>query len=136
MPYCTLQNMIDRFGDEELIQLTDRDGAGAVDETVLDQAIADAGAEIDGWLAGRYPLPLAEVPPSLTLRACDMARYFLYAAAPTELVQARYDAAVTWLKAVARGDVALVLTTGATAETAGMAEFEDGRTVFNNGGGF
>lgn len=129
--------MLDRFGDEELIQLTDRYGAGVVDETVLDQAIADAGAEIDGWLAGLYPLPLAEVPPALILRACDMARYYLYASAPTEIVRKRYESAGQWLRAVAKGDVPLISTAGAKEETEDVAEFVNGReSAFDLGGGF
>lgn len=128
--------MIDRYGEEELIQLTDRTGAGVIDATVLDGAIGDAAAEIDGYLAVRYELPLAETPPALTRIACEISRYHLYDDAVSSSVQDRYDNAVKFLRAVSRGDVSLVRQTGATAETAGVAEFETGRTVFDNGGGF
>lgn len=134
--YCTQADMVDRFGEEELIQLTDRAGLDVIDTVVLDRAIADATAEIDGYLASRYQLPLAETPPSLTRIASDIARYFLYDDAATSSVQDRYDNAVKFLRGVARGDVSLVQQAGDTAETAGVAEFESGRTVFNNGGGF
>ena len=44
MSYCTRQNLIDRFGEPELIQLTDLDNLGVIDDTVLNQAISDADA--------------------------------------------------------------------------------------------
>lgn len=132
--YCTQQDMIDRFGEEELIQLTDRDGEGVVDSNVLDRAIADAAAEIDGYLATRYKLPLAETHPALPRLATDIARYLLYDDAATDKVQERYDKAIAFLRDVARGTVSLVQQTGSVAETAGVAEFETGRNVFKGGG--
>lgn len=134
--YTSQADMEDRFGAEEMIQLTDRTGTGVIDVAVLDRAIADADAEIDGYLASRYQLPLAETPPALTRIASDIARYLLYDDAATDSVSDRYDNAVKFLRSVARGDVSLVQQAGDTAETAGVAEFEPGRTVFNNNGGF
>src|SRR6185437_2202042 len=42
--YCVLQDLIDRFGNELLVQLTDRSNipATTIDETVVDRAIGDA----------------------------------------------------------------------------------------------
>ncbi|MHB1183393.1 MAG: gp436 family protein [Desulfobulbia bacterium] len=135
--YGSKQDMIDRYGEEELIQLTDRVDAGIIDDTVLDQARADADAEIDGYLAGRYQLPLAEVPPSLVRVACEITRYHLYDDAVTDNVKDRYDNAVRFLRALAKGDVTMVQSTGAaadTSESAGVAEFETSRSVFTGGG--
>lgn len=135
--YGTKPDMIARYGEEELIQLTDRVAAGVIDDTVLDQARADAAAEIDGYLAGRYQLPLAEVPPSLVRVACEIARYHLYDDAVTDNVKDRYDNAVRFLRALAKGDVTMVQSTGVSSETsesAGLAEFDDGRSVFSGGG--
>lgn len=137
--YCAKQDMIDRYGAEELIQLTDRAGTGVIDDAVLNQAIADSGAEIDGYLATRYELPLTVVPPVLVRIACEIARYHLYDDAATDTVKDRYDNSVRFLRSLAKGDVSLVQQTGAAAETsesAGVAEFDTGRAVFNNGGGF
>lgn len=135
MGYCTGQDLIDRYGEEELLQLADRDGDGVADTAVLDQVIADASAEIDGYLAVRYALPLAEVPSVLVRIACEIARYHLYEDHATETVQDRYANAVKFLKAAARGEVQLIRADGATSEeTAGMPAFNEGRQVFGGGG--
>lgn len=136
MAYCTHQDLIDRFGEEELIQLTDRTNTGAIDAQVLDQVIADADAEIDGYLASRpYVLPLNPVPTALVRIACEITRYHLYDDHAPENIEKRYDNAVKFLRAVSKGDVVLVRDDGAKAdESAGMPEFDAGRSVFGGGG--
>ena len=135
MPYCTLQDLIDRFGEEELLQLADRDRDGVIDAAVVDLALADADAEIDGYLRERYTLPLDPAPPPLTLAACRIARYQLYAVEPTDKVEADYQRALAWLRDVARGLIRLVESGGDLAEeSAGMPEFEGGRSAFEGGG--
>ncbi len=132
--YCNKQNMIDRYGEEELLQLTDRDNLGAIDDNVLSQAIADAAAEIDGYLARRYTLPLPDVPASLIRIACELSRYQLYDDAAPIGVKDRYDNSVRFLRLVSRGEISLLRDTGAVEETAGAAEVVPGRNVFNGGG--
>lgn len=138
MPYNTKQNMIDRYGEEELIQLTDRAASGVINDTVLDQAIADAGAEIDGYLGGRYQLPLAVTPPIITVYACDMTRYRLYDDAATEQVEKRYQDALKFLRLAAEGKVQLgPASDGSKATPAGGAQMESGGRVFGRDqGGF
>ncbi len=117
MGYAVKQNMIDRFGSEELIQLTDRANTGAIDDVVLGQALADADAEINGYLVSRYVLPLASVPPLLMRIACDVARYHLYDDHATEQVRVRYEDARKLLEGIASGRVQLGLPTGAVPVT-------------------
>lgn len=107
MTYATQQDMIDRFAQVELVQLTDRNNTGSIDTTVLGQALADTDAAVDGYLASRYTLPLATVPKSLTRIACDIARYYLYDNAATEEVRNRYADALKFLQALAKGDITL-----------------------------
>lgn len=139
MPYATQQNLIDRFGEPELIQLTDRAQTGAIDAAVLDQAIADADAEINSYLTA-YSLPLLVVPANLVRVACDIARYYLYDDQMVESVKQRYDNAIAWLKLVAAGKI--VLPADATGElpepTSNDVEFTAADTVFNTNtlGGF
>ena len=49
--------MIDRFGEREIIALTDRDNTGGIDSTVLAKALDSAESEISTYLAPKYALP-------------------------------------------------------------------------------
>lgn len=107
MDYCTSAQLITRFGEQELIQLTDRDGSGVIDDTVLAQAIGEASSEIDSYLRSRYPLPLLSTTNELARVAGDMARYRLYDDRMIDIVETRYKQAVDWLKAISSGRASL-----------------------------
>ena len=103
MTYATQQDLIDRFGETELVQLSNRAGGATVDATVVDRALADADAEIDSYLAARYTLPLSPVPEVVARLAADMARFYLFDDRATEQVSKRYDNAVKLLRSIASG---------------------------------
>ncbi len=103
MTYATQQDLIDRYGEEELLQLTDRANTGSIVAAVVNKALADADAEIDSYLAARYALPLATVPEVVVRLASDMARFYLYDDRATEGVSKRYDNAVKLLRSIASG---------------------------------
>lgn len=107
MTYATLPDMVDRFGETELLQRTDRVDGGTIDAVVLGRALADADAEIDSYLATRYTLPLASTPPVVNRLACEIARYRLFEDGVPETVRVRYQDAVALLKRMASGDVLL-----------------------------
>lgn len=109
MSYATTQDMIDRFGADELIELTDRANLGQIDATVLARALADADAEINGYLVSRYQLPLPTIPPVLTRIAADLARYAIYDDRATERITGRRNDAVQFLQSLAKGTVSLGL---------------------------
>ena len=100
MNYATVQDMIDRFGEAELIQLTDLDLL-AVQAPKAQRALDDAQALADGYVGRVYRLPLVGcakpapvpgdvgavqmvAPPQLTRIACDVARYYLHDAVAPE----------------------------------------------------
>ncbi len=107
--YATQGDMEDRFGQAELLKLTDRSDppSGQIDADVVARALSDADAEINGYLASRYTLPLATVPAVLARISCDLARYYLYDDWTNEAVRARYEDSVRLLKGIAEGKVAL-----------------------------
>lgn len=131
MSYCTKPDLINRFTEAELIQVTDNDNLGVINDTVLNQAISDATAEINGYLT-RYSLPLAVIPANLVRLACDITRFYLYETQMIEPISIRYDNAIKYLKAVATGaiplapDVAGVSTTAASSS----AQFSSSAAVF------
>ncbi len=133
MSYATRQEMIDRFGEDELIQLTDRANppAGVIDNNVLDAALADADAEIDGYLQARYSLPLASVPLSIKRLARDIARYYLYDDGVPAVVAERYKEATRTLERISSGVVQLGLdASGDTTQPSTTPETVSGTPVF------
>lgn len=110
MIYAEQQDLIDRFGRDELVQLTDRLNVppADIDDAVVTRAIADAGETIDGYLqAAGIALPLSPAPELVKRWACDVARYFLHAQAPTELVRKNYEDALRGLRDVVDGRIRL-----------------------------
>lgn len=107
MTYVTKQQLIDRFGERELIQLTDRANrpATTVDETVVAEAIRDAEAVVDGYVGKVYQLPMTSAPAVLTKISADIARYYLHGKAADKdgPVHRAYSEAIAWLKDVSRG---------------------------------
>ncbi len=135
MTYASQADLETHFGTLELIQLTDRatPPADAIDVAVLGHAQAAADAEIDGYLAGRYAVPLSPVPPRVVDLACDITRYHLYTHAAPDLVAERYRAAIAFLKLVMDGKASLGLPE--TSGSAGMdlAEISTGCRLFARG---
>ena len=126
--YATLADLIARFGESELAQVADTDGSGEFDPALVARALADAGAEIEVALIGRYTLPMVPVPELLARIACDLARESLYADAPTQVVEDRAKRAREMLGLIASGkmrfDADAVLPENSAA---GLVEIVTGR---------
>jgi len=134
MTYATQADLETRFGAAEILQLADRDGDGSADSGVVAGALAEASAEIDAYLAGRYPLPLAPTPGVLVRLACDIARYRLYTDVVPEAVRKRYEDARRLLEGIAAGRVSLGLPAPPAALAVGnLALAAPGRKVFGGG---
>lgn len=109
-PYATPADIGAQYGAETLALLTDRDGDGDGDPGAAERALADAAAEIDTYLAGRYDLPLSPGRAALLRRpAVDIAVYRLAAdaATATDERRRRYEDAVRYLEKIASGEIRL-----------------------------
>ena len=129
MQYATVQDMIDRFGEPEMIQLTDAAHQAAVQPARIQLKLDDAHALADGYLARVFALPLTGCakpvgvgavemvpPPQLTRAVCDIARYYLYDdLAPESEVYRRFKQATAELQAIADGKARLVCPWGGEA---------------------
>lgn len=113
MIYATSDDMIARYPNRDLVQLTNEDPTQTTVNTApIDQAIEDASSEIDGYLESRFALPLTDPPAVLNRLTCDIAMYRLQSLRPLhDLADARrrYDDALSLLLRVARGEVTLGL---------------------------
>ncbi|MFW1840046.1 gp436 family protein [Acinetobacter gyllenbergii] len=109
--YVTADAMRERFGDQELIELTDNREPYqyAINYDKLNAALDEANSEIDGYVQVRYKLPLPIIPPYLVAIGCHIARYHLCTMVVTENdpIKIRYNDAVKTLRAISKGDVAL-----------------------------
>lgn len=106
--YCPEANFAERFGQEELDQVTDTNGG-----LVYGAAAADADAIVDSYLAaipGRaFPLPLTTPPARIVGVAADLTRYELWANRASEEIRARRDQAIEFLKDLVAGRAVLLL---------------------------
>lgn len=128
MAYSTINDIRAQLDEESLIQLTDDDGAGAVDEARVTRAIADADVEIDGLIGGRYTVPLASPPGLIRKFSVAIAARNLYGRRATvpESRQKDYDNAVRLLEKVGEGK----LTLGIDPEpSGGEQEIQTARTA-------
>ncbi|RJX20295.1 MAG: DUF1320 domain-containing protein [Desulfobulbus sp.] len=110
MSYATITDIRQWIDEDVLIQLTDDADAGTTDADVVATALAAASVEIDGYLGGRYALPLASPPAVLTKLAVDIGGWLLHVrrdvAAPAHW-QARHDNAIKFLEKIATGKISL-----------------------------
>lgn len=106
MTYATRETLELRFGVEEIGQRESALGPGSIDG-----ALIDADALIDGYLVGRYALPLSVVPANLPAVAAQLVRYALLGDAATERSRNDYKDAMTWLRDVQAGRVLLQAAT-------------------------
>ncbi len=124
MSYATLADFVAAFGESEATELTDNVGAGVPNPATYAVAAADADAEIDSHLAGRYVLPLSPVPRLIVRIALDIARYRLWRDHASDEVRRRYEDARRLLEAIAAGKVRL-----GDAIHAGVAFAAPGRVI-------
>ncbi|SAI74572.1 Mu-like prophage protein gp36 [Bordetella ansorpii] len=157
MTYATPTELLVRFDPDEIAQRADRQMPRLVTDEMLRTAAADgdlsgftdaeraaiaramekigralddARNTIDGYLTGRYKLPLAPVPQVLTRIACELARFYLYDDQLTDPVKMRYEANIKFLRDVAAGVLQLGVDADSGAAPAGGAEallFTSGR---------
>lgn len=121
MPYTTATELATRYGPELLIRLTDRaePAAGVMDQAVVEAAIAEADALIDGYLAKRYALPLSTTPSLIGTLSRQIAVHVLHPWQPDEKIEKDHAAALRQLQDLARGLITLPDAAAVSAETSG-----------------
>ena len=109
MSYATLDDLTARYGASMLLDLTDRADVptGQIDAAIVERALANTDATIDGYLAGKYRLPLAETPPQVRDLAEAIAIYKLHPYDTPQKIKDDYDAALKTLREIAQGMVRL-----------------------------
>ncbi|MBB1293015.1 gp436 family protein [Pseudoalteromonas sp. SR41-4] len=134
MAYATITAMQQRFGERDIIYLSEREDGpvDVINTAVIEQAINDASDVINGYLAGRYELPLVTVPNLLEQFCCDIARYKLGTNDVPEHVETRYKDAIKFLMSVAKGELSIgVDALGQDAKVQDTATIQSAGTVFS-----
>lgn len=132
MSYTTQQELIDRYSENVLLMLADQDNDGVLDAVVIAEAITDASELMDSYLAKRYALPLPVVPMPLKRICGDITLYLLSGnGTVTDERRKRYDDAIKFLQALAKGDATL----GAgveqdNANSVGQVELDSNPRIF------
>lgn len=105
MAYCTLAELIERYSEKMLIDISDRgeERPEEPDAALIDRAIADADALIDGYLKKRYRLPLADVPRLVKDLSLRISIYYAHAHVASEKITADYKDALKTLENIAKG---------------------------------
>lgn len=94
---------------------------------IIQEAMADADGEIDGYLAKRYPVPLYQIPKVINKFAKDIAVYNLFSRIGIDENDKeknylnRYQAAVKFLQMVATGQVDIGVGSNQAASNTGFA---------------
>jgi len=75
MSYCDIPDLVEQYGGEMIVRLTDKANkpASTIDPIIVGRAISDACAEIDLYLHSRYKLPLDKIPAIIKRLACTLA---------------------------------------------------------------
>ena len=115
--YCTIGEVLDKIKDDMASSIIGdeyiEDGQERREkmEILCQGAAADACAEIDGYLAKRYSVPLRETPPVINKFAKDITVYNLVSRMGVDESERektflnRYNAAVKFLLEVAKGTI-------------------------------
>lgn len=122
MSYCSISDITSVIPDLELKQLTDDVSGSTTDTSKISNAINYVDNIIDGYLRGRYNLPLSSVPDELKYIAIDFVIYRLYSRrmfvqVPENILQ-RYKQITSILKDIQSGKFSLGIED--TDELSGM----------------
>ena len=157
--YCTIDDIEKHTSSPTLIQLSSDDGQEAVNRVVVEEAILYASTLIDGYLRGRYSLPLDTLSfsptlngvtgadstlqplsasrfPLLRIIAIDLSVYRLYSRRMRnempEVIETAYKSAIATLRDIQKGVISLQ-SENDTLETSAFSpdEYRTNKTILD-----
>ena len=116
--YCTIDDIQKQTSKDTLIQLTDDNQSGEIDTIIADEAILYSETLINGYLVGRYSIPvMGAIPDMLKILAIDLSIYRLYSRRiQTDIpvsISEKYKNSIRILEQIQKGIVSLsIASTG------------------------
>lgn len=137
MGYATVQDMIDRFGETEMIRLSQPEDrtAEAVLAAKVETALADNSGLVDDYLRALYRTPLSSPPESVVRAVCVLARYDLAKGErtePTEQMRLDRKEVIGWLEGIAAGEVKIDAPSAGSPGAGHGARVSDRCDIFND----
>ncbi|MEI8390083.1 MAG: DUF1320 domain-containing protein [bacterium] len=124
--YCLIEDIQKQVSQDTLIQLTDDNQTGEIDSVIVEEAILYSESLINGYLRGRYTLPLAinaNPPDILKILAVDLSIYRLYSRRfqtdTPDSISEKYKNSIKILEQIQRGIISLGLETAGAAPELG-----------------
>lgn len=112
--YCSIDDLKKAIPEANLISLTDDEDSGSINSARAEAAITDASELIDGFLRGRYTLPLSPVPTIIQRLCVDIAIFYLYQRLferdMPESMNERYKNSIKLLDKIASGEISFAQT--------------------------
>lgn len=136
MRYCTRTDIGNAIPEMTLIQLSNDDPAAmSPNESVIEDGVRQAEELVDGYLRGRYNLPLDPVPTVLRDAVVYLARHWLYqrrpeGALPDAVKDSRKDT-IRLLESIRDGVVTLGMPGGQAAPEPGEIRVRARRQQFS-----
>ncbi|WP_248915859.1 gp436 family protein [Pseudomonas moorei] len=137
MRYCTRTDIGNAIPELTLIQLSNDDPtAMSPNENVIEDGVRQAEELVDGYLRGRYNLPLNPVPTVLRDAVVYLARHWLYqrrpeGALPDAVKDSRKDT-IKLLESIRDGVVTLGMPGGQAAPEPGEIKVRSRRQQFDD----
>ena len=107
MAYSTTNDLLTYIPAETIRQLSDDNDDGQINNTVVTACISRADDQIDGYLRGRYTVPLTTVPPMLEDLSTRLSAYYLFKRSlivtMPEPIKDDYDVVLSMLRDIQKG---------------------------------
>ena len=134
MTYCNSNDIEIQIGTNSLVQLTNDDSSQqTVDSVVVEEALIYSSTLIDGYLRGKYTLPLNTQCPLLRVVAIDICIYRLYSRRIytdiPETISENYKNAIRTLEQLKKGVITLESSDNQEVKSSG--EYRTNKTVLD-----
>jgi phage gp36-like protein len=105
--YASVSDMTARFGETQILRLSNPEDrvTEVIDNVRVDRHLADATEVINGYIRGRYAVPLVSPPADIVRATCIIALHDLAQGertSPTEEMEKNYKSIITWLEQIAK----------------------------------